>query len=452
MKLSEIAQILQSQLVGDDKVFTQISIDSRTLNAGDLFVAVAGENFDGHDFLTEVVEKNAVAIVTGSAIDLNIPHIIVPDTIKALGQIAAYYRQQLAIPTVAITGSCGKTTTKSMVANILSQCGKVHANKGSFNNHFGLPLTLFSAKLEHDYLVLELGANHPGEIAYLTAIAQPNVAVLTNAAACHLEGFGTIDGVANAKAEIFQGLTNDGTAVLNRDDKYYDFWLSVVKEKHVLSFGVHPDADVRAVDIISNQQGQCHFTLTAQQGNIIIKLPLLGQHNVVNALAAAAASLALGASLAAVQQGLEHVEATSKRLVTKRGLRGARIIDDSYNANPHSMRAAIQLLTQLPGEKIFVVGDMVELGPESERYHYELGEAAKAAGVDQLYAVGTMSQQAVVGFGQAALHFPDQAALVAHLSSVLTDNNTVLVKGSRSAAMENVVEALIEKTQKEGHE
>jgi UDP-N-acetylmuramoyl-tripeptide--D-alanyl-D-alanine ligase len=451
MTLSKIATVLQGDLCGSDGEFAGISIDSRTLKPGDLFFAIKGDNFDGHEFVQKAQQKQACAAVVSHAIPgATFPQIIVKDTLQALGALASYKRQQLNSCTLAVTGSCGKTTTKSMMAAILQHCGAVHTSQGSFNNYVGLPLTLFAAQGTPDYLVLELGANHPGEIAYLTAIAQPNIAVITNAAACHLEGFGSIAGVARAKGEIFKGLPSTGFAILNRDDEHFDDWKALVGDKKIVTFGLHPEAMVMAKAIATNAQGQCHFTLVTPKGEVNIQLPLLGEHNVKNALAAAAACIAADASLAAVKQGLEEVTTTSKRLVTQQGLQGATVIDDSYNANPHSMHAAIDLLAQFEGEKILIIGDMGELGPNEQQYHYEIGQAAKKAKIDTLYAVGRLSEQAVLGFGDKALHFSDQSALVHHVLPLLSANQTLLVKGSRSAKMENVVDALTNQINQKG--
>lgn len=444
MRLTTVSEDLSARLEGGDAEFKRISIDSRTIKAGELFVAVAGEQFDGHDFIEQAVANGACAVMASKKLALSVPLLLVNDTIEALGQLAKLKRRQHTIPTIALTGSCGKTTTKSMIAAILETCGAANSTQGSFNNHYGLPLTLFDTTPEHEYQVLELGANHLGEIAYLTAIAQPDVAMITNAAPCHLEGFGSIDGVSRGKGEIFQGLSDQGVAILNRDDHYYDYWLSLVQGKRVMSFGLSPEADVSADNIQLDEQGSSNFTLKTAQSSIDIQLPLLGEHNVKNALAAAAACLAINIPLENIQQGLARVAATTKRLVTKTSRSGARIIDDSYNANPTSMKAAIALLTQLPGEKILVIGDMGELGEDELKHHFNVGETAKKAGVNQLFAVGRLSAEAVKGFGDKAQHFPDQQSLIENLVPLLSTEQTILVKGSRSAKMENVVDALVE--------
>ncbi len=445
MKLSQLAAIINGTLLGSDTTFQGVSIDSRTLKPQELFAAIKGNQFDGHNFASAVQEKSAAAVLVERAMDVTIPQLLVPNVIKALGQFAAFHRQQFNIPVIAITGSCGKTTVKALTASILAQCGPVLFSESSFNNDIGLPLTLLKLKPEHQYAVIEMGTNHFGEIAYLTEITRPTVATITNAAAAHLEGLESIEGVSRAKGEIFQGLTQDGIAIINADDTYADYWDSLVSQHKTLHFGLAKGADISAKNIRLDEQGRPQFTLLTPQGEIDINLPLLGRHNVHNALTAAACALAVQAPLTAIQQGLNRAAAVSKRLNEYQGCAGARVIDDSYNANPLSVKAALEMLATAKGEKVLVLGDMKELGSNAEHYHRELGATAQRLGIEQLYAYGELSQLAAESFGAKAQHFSDQSLLISALKSILHPQMTILVKGSRSMHMEQVVAAIVQK-------
>jgi UDP-N-acetylmuramoyl-tripeptide--D-alanyl-D-alanine ligase len=447
MKLSEAAQYLNGQLIGNDAEFQFISTDTRTINPGELFVAWKGENFDGHDYVTVAQQKGAVAALVDKKINAELPQIIVANVPKALGQLAAQRREQLKhIPLIALTGSCGKTTTKEMLRAILLECGPTLANKNSFNNEIGGPSTLLQLTEQHRYAVIEMGANHPGEIAYLTAMAKPNVAFINNIAPAHLEGFGSIEGIARAKLEIFQGLDENGIVIINRDDHYFE-WISNLlkakKLKNIFTFGIKNKADFFATDITVDAEQHCSFTLHTPKDKVVVRLTVLGQHNVMNALAAAAAASAVGADLSAIKAGLEKTQPVYGRLVVKQGRNGARIFDDTYNANPSSIKAALEVLAQSPGEKIFVMGDMRELGVDAEKLHHEIGQCAKQLGVNQLFACGDLTRATVEAFGVGAQYFATQQDLSAAVLEMLQPQVTVLVKGSRGMKMENVVAELI---------
>jgi UDP-N-acetylmuramoyl-tripeptide--D-alanyl-D-alanine ligase len=448
MKLSEISKYLNGELIGVDAEFQFVSSDTRTINPGELFVAWKGENFDGHDYVAIAQQKGAIAVLVNKKVSVDIAQIIVADVPKALGQLAAQRREQLKhIPLIALTGSCGKTTTKEMLRAILLECGPTLANKNSFNNEIGGPSTLLQLTDQHRYAVIEMGANHPGEIAYLTAMAKPNVAFINNIAPAHLEGFGSIEGVARAKAEIFQGLSDDGVAIINVDDHYADWIKNSIKNKklkNTFTFGIKNPADFFATDITIDPEQHCSFTLHTPTGEIAVRLTVLGQHNVLNALAAAAAAFAVGADLKAIQQGLEKTQPVYGRLVTKPGHNGARIFDDSYNANPSSIKAALEVLAKYPGEKIFVMGEMRELGADSEKLHYEVGQCAKQLGINRLLACGDLTQATVKAFGDGAQYFITQKELSSTVRDMLQSHTTVLVKGSRGMKMENVVADLLD--------
>lgn len=444
MRISEISVILDATLYGQDVVIENLTTDSKNVKPGDLYIARKGASLDGHDFVAEAQAKGAAAAMVERRLALEFPQIVVSNSTEALGMLGAWKRRNFNHPVLAITGSCGKTTTKEMLAAILRECGAVFVNIKSFNNAVGLPLTLWHLKPEHDYAVVEIGANHHGEISALMQLIQPvHVAAITNAEACHLEGFGDIAGVAKAKAEIFTGLNADGVAVLNRDSDYFDYWLSAIGSRNHLSFGMHSNADVTAEKIDCSLTAAMQFVLQTPQGAIAITLPHLGKHNIMNALTAAAAALAIGAPLTAIQRGLAHSAPQNMRLVVRPGYNDARIIDDTYNANPKAVAAALEVLLQQSGEKIFVFGGMRELGSEAAKWHYYIGQLAKTMGVKELFVWGQFATDVAQGFGKAAKVFTTQDELTVAVRSILDNTKVVLVKGSRGAEMENVVRQLI---------
>jgi UDP-N-acetylmuramoyl-tripeptide--D-alanyl-D-alanine ligase/UDP-N-acetylmuramyl-tripeptide synthetase len=436
------------RLLGADGDFRGIGIDSRQDLSGRLFVALTGERQDGHDFAASARDQGAAALMVQRPLAIDLPQWQVADTRLALGQLAAAHRDRFAGRVVALTGSNGKTTTKEMLAAILGQAGRVRATRGNLNNDLGLPLTLLEAG-DEEYLILEMGANHPGEIAYLTAIARPEVAAITNAGRAHLEGFGSLEGVARAKGEIAQGLRQDGTFVFPADAPWTGLWRELAGTRTCLACGPVGAADL-SVDLTAvrtrwDEEGfRTCFRVTAPglELDLELELALAGAHNVRNALVAVAMAQALGIAPEAIQAGLAAMQPVAGRLFPCQIPGGPRLIDDSYNANPDSVEAAIAVLMALPGRHVLVLGDLGELGPEAPALHHRLGRAAQEAGVDVLYTVGLLSAEAAAGFGRGARHFNDQAELIAALRQTLAAGDLVLVKGSRRAAMDRVVAAL----------
>ncbi len=450
MYLSEIAKATGGTLLGEDVLIQSVGTDSRKLEAGQLFVALKGEHFDGHDYARDVLKQRAAAVLLSHEVDA-LPAVLVDDTRLALGRLAAYWRQKFSIPVVAITGSNGKTSVKEMLAAILRVAAgsedAVLATQGNLNNDLGLPLTLLRLRETHRYAVVEMGMNHAGEISYLTQIGCPDVALINNATSAHLGGLGSVEGVAKAKGEIFEGLVADGTAVINMDDAFAGFWQTLAAGHKVRTFGLNTGADVTAEYSLKADGSEVHLSTPA--GEQSFRLPVPGLHNIRNALAATAAALSVGASLDAIATGLTGFGGVKGRLQRKPGQQGALIIDDTYNANPASMRAAIDVLAHQSGKRLLVMGDMGELGENEQALHAELGIYAKAAGLDGLYALGALAEQAVQAYGSGASHYDTVESLTTALLPELAPDTTVLVKGSRFMRMERVVDLLQE--QKENH-
>ncbi len=439
--LSFAAKAMDGELHGGDGRFSGISTDSRSIREGELFVALSGPNFDGGKFVSHAKSKGAAGAVVAALVGEDLPQIEVDDTRLALGKLSAAWRDQQSLTVVGITGSNGKTTVKEMVSACLSRVETTLATEGNLNNDIGMPLMMSRIEESHRYAVLEMGANHAGEIAYLVSLAKPDVVCLNNAAAAHLEGFGSIEGVAHAKAEILQGEPRPTAAVLNADDEYYEYWQTLVEDIDVISFGLGKDADIRA-DQIEASGGQTHFTMHLLDTTIEVTLPLAGEHNVRNACAAAAIVSALDIPAATIKEGLEAVDPVSGRLTPLKGLRGATLYDDSYNANPLSVIAAAEFLASLPGESWMVLGDMFELGDDAQRMHADVGGSIREAGIDRLYAHGDLSRRAAEEFGEQAEWFESLDSLVDEVGGQLDSGVNVLVKGSRGMRMERVVEAL----------
>jgi UDP-N-acetylmuramoyl-tripeptide--D-alanyl-D-alanine ligase len=439
-RLSDLAGPLSGRIAGPDAAFTGCGTDSRTLGAGELFLALSGPHHDGHEFVAEARKRGAAAAVVERPIATFLPLLVVPDTLGALGSLAALWRARFPIPLVAVTGSNGKTTVKEMLLSILSRNGATAATRGNLNNEIGVPLCLFALDDTHRYAVVEMGANHPGEIARLGRIAEPTVAVVTCCAPAHLEGFGSVEGVARAKGEIFAGLGADGVAVINQDDDFAPLWHTLAGLRRRIGFGLRPGAEVTA-RLKPNGEGLSgsRFLLETPSGAAAVHLPLLGTHNVLNACAAAACAEALGVSLEHTVGGLESVQAAPGRLTAYEGPPGVRVLDDSYNANPGSLRAALEVLARCRGERWVVLGDMGELGAESPKLHRDAGHLAKALGVERLYGLGDLCRESVAGFGPGGRHFPDIESLLASLSAELHAGVHLLVKGSRAMRMERVV-------------
>lgn len=421
--------------------FNSVSIDTRTLKPGALFVAIQGEQFDGHEFVPQAEQQGAVAVLTQRPIDgLSIPQLYVDDTVLALGAIGRLARDSVTIPVVGLTGSCGKTTTKALIASIFRQAGRVLATAGNLNNYYGVPLTLSALTTEVDFAVVEMGANQPGEIAYLTQLVRPTVALITNASTAHLAGFKSVDGVAKTKGAIYEGLPEKGVAIINADDEKANYWRTVAAEHRIVTFGFTEEADVTAQAIsIDQSTGAPSFNLVTSGNVTPVRLTLLGKHNVANALAAAAVALAVGLDNETIKKGLEAATPEDKRLVRYRTSSGAIVIDDTYNANPLSVRAALHVLAEHAGRKIFVMGDMGELGDDAADYHRAMGEQAKQLGIDYLLTQGSLSRQASLAFGSSAYHFNTSQSLIQALRPLLDENTMVVVKGSRAARMEVIV-------------
>ena len=442
MTLFEIAALFNATCAVD-QVLTGVSIDSRQIKPGYLFVAIVGERFDGHDFIQSAVANGAVAVVCRREIPtLAIPQIIVPDTLQALAAIATYHRQKIACPVIALTGSNGKTTVKEMIASILPKPS--FATPGNLNNHIGAPLSVLQLNAEHRYAVFELGANHPGEIAHTVAIVQPQVTLINNIAPAHIEGFVSIDGVAQAKGEIHQGLVSEGTAIINDDDPYAHYWDSLLTNKKQIHFSVNNQATVYARDVVFNGDGCPHFILVTPAGNVSIQLKTPGSHSVSNALAAAACTYALGIDLADIADGLNRFSGVAGRMTFLAGKKAAVIIDDTYNANLRSVQIALDVLAKRQGRRIFVFGDMGELGAFSQQHHHEVGVSARKHGIDVLMSCGEQSESTALAFGDSGKHYQSQDELVRDLLGQLDGRTTVLIKGSRSASMENIVHQLVE--------
>lgn len=445
-RLSELAQLLGGELRGEDAFFSTTGTDTRALRQGDLFVALRGPNFDGHDYLQQAAERGAVAAMVSQDCGSPLPLIHVRDTRIGLGRLASAWRIKAAPRVVAITGSNGKTTVKEMVASIMSQSHKVLATAGNFNNDIGVPLTLTRLQ-DEEVAVIEMGANNPGEIAYLSEMTLPDVALLNNAGRAHLEGFGTVQGVARAKAEILCGLAEDGVFVFNADDEFAAMWQALSSGRQRLTFGVSHPADVSTAPddyrIEWHEAGfSVHFTINTPDQTIPVSTALAGEHNRMNALAATAAGILLGASGDDVRNGLAAMKPVKGRLCAVAGRQGARLVDDTYNANPDSVLAALTVLQAAPGRRTLVMGDLAEMGGDGNRMMAQIGTAVQRAGIDAFYTCGGASEVASQAYGDGARHFADQARLIEHLQETTGAEDTLLIKGSRSAAMERVVAAL----------
>lgn len=445
MKLSQIAHILNAKFKGKDGDFESISTDTRTIQPGSLFIALQGPHFDAHNFIDTAVERRAMGAIVSRWIEIPLPQICVNDTHAALIQLGSHQRDQMRkVIVIAVTGSCGKTTTRALLASVFRQQGNVLASERSFNNNIGLPLTLMRLRAEHDYAVVELGANHLAEIAQLAQIAKSNIAIITNAGPAHLEGFGSIEGVAKAKSEIYQRLPPNGIAIVNNDDRFRDFWREIIGVRRTITFACNNRADVAAKNISVNPEGQSRFRLILPNGEVDVQLSLLGKHNVMNALAAAAAAYAQQLPIMTIKAGLEAASAVSGRLASLKGYRGATIIDDSYNANPLSVSAAIDVLATCGSRSILVLGDMRELGEGGDQLHRKMGEQALQSGIHELFCYGSLTRHTVEAFGKNAYHFDDQEKLLRALKNNLDENTVVLVKGSLYMNMGKIVKGLIE--------
>ncbi|MGY5958469.1 UDP-N-acetylmuramoyl-tripeptide--D-alanyl-D-alanine ligase [Kosakonia sp. BK9b] len=443
--LSQLTGILPGELHGHDITIDAVTSDTRKLTPGCLFVALKGERFDAHDFADKAKAGGAGALLVNRKLDIDLPQLVVKDTRQAFGQLAAWVRQQVPARVVALTGSSGKTSVKEMTAAILSECGNTLYTAGNLNNDIGVPMTLLRLTREHQYAVIELGANHQGEIAWTVGLTCPEAALVNNLAAAHLEGFGSLAGVAKAKGEIYTGLPENGIAILNADNNDWLNWQSIIGDRKVWRFSPNAaNSDFTAINIHVTSHGT-DFTLQTPAGNMDVTLPLPGRHNIANALAATALAMAVDASLDAVKKGLANLKAVPGRLFPVRLAENQLLLDDTYNANVGSMTAAAHVLAEMPGYRVMVVGDMAELGDESEACHIQVGEAAKAVGIDKVLSVGALSK-ALSDASGVGEHFNDKAAVAARLKALIAEQQiiTILVKGSRSSAMEEVVRELQE--------
>lgn len=447
MFLSALTQPLNATLRGADVSFDSVSIDARQLQPGGLFVALPGSRVDGHDFVAQARANGAVAALVQRPVDDALPQLLVTDCQRALGQLGALNRAAFQYPLVAITGSSGKTTVKEMLAAILRECGPVLATRGNLNNELGVPLTLLELAPEHRFAVIEMGAGAVGDIAYCMQLASPQIGVLTNAGVAHIGRFGSEQAIARTKGEIFDHLAADGQGVINLDSRWYSDWQMTLGARKGWSFSLDNAAgDLHARSIRIDQRGCPGFELVSPAGSIAVQLNLLGRHNVANALAAAAAALALGVSLPAIAAGLGALQPVAGRGKSLAGHAGSLIIDDCYNANPVSVRAAIDVLASLDGQRLLVLGDMGELGEDAATLHAQIGQVARTAGVERLLALGELTKETVAAFGAGAMHFERIQELLAELENELAPDTTVLVKGSRFMQMERVVQSFAEES------
>ena len=444
-RLSQAVDWIGAVLQGRDQAVTGACIDTRVLQPGQLFIALPGSRVDGHEFVRKAAALGASGALVSRPLDIDFPQLVVPDVLVALQALAAAWRQEWARmgagQLVGVTGSNGKTSVKTMLATVLGGCAKTFATPGNLNNHIGVPLCLLNVRPEHRYAVIEMGANHAGEIAALAGWAKPDVGLVNNAGDAHLEGFGSRDGVAVAKGEMFTALGAEGVAVINADDPYNPLWRELAGQRKAVTFGRAEGADVRAANE-HNALAEQRFTLTVGGQGADVCLPLPGRHSVMNALAAAAVAHALGLDVATIAAGLARVSPVSGRLQAHTLPGGVCLINDAYNANPASLLAAIDVLAASAPPRHLVLGDMAEIGAGAARAHSDAGDAARARGIERLWGCGPLSRHAVEAFGDGARHFDEPLALAGELASVLGDHGTVLVKGSRSAGMERVVHQL----------
>ena len=443
--LADAATAIGGQLVGDDHPYGAVATDSRTLAPGALFVALRGPNFDGRKFVAAAAARGAIGAIVERAVPHALPQVVVADVLRALQQLGSAWRADFSIPIVAIAGSNGKTTVKEMTAAILSRMGLCMATHGNLNNHIGVPVTLMRLEASHRSAVVEMGANRIGDVAELVRLARPTVGLINNAGAEHLEGFGNLDGVAQGEGEMVSCLDPTATAIINADDVYAGYWRGAATARRILTFGVHADSDYMAkncIQAIERGEFATRFTLHCPLGQCSITLKAGGTHNIGNALAAAAAAGAAGASLEQIALGLADFRAVAGRLQLKAGARDSWIIDDSYNANPSSVRAGLEVLRSLPGATWLVLGDMAELGEYAADSHAHMGAYARDCGIKRLFALGPQSSRAVETFGAGAEWFADAESLTRRLQAELAPGVTVLIKGSRVNRLERVVQAL----------
>ena len=443
-RLNEVVRCTQGQLAGEDREFSSVSTDTRTIQPGALFVALSGPSFDGHDFVAAAAQSGAAAALVARPMPVDLPQVIVADPLDALSSFAREWRRQFPIPVVGVTGSNGKTTTKELIGAILSQLGPTLVTRGNLNNHIGVPLTLLELTDGHRYAVIEMGANHLGEIAHLASIAEPTIGIVTNAGAAHLEGFGSLQGVAAGKGELFQSLPVEGVAVVNADDQFAPLWRDSSTADRVLTFGFEQPADFMAHRVRESGAAgfRNDFDLVTPDGTVAATLPLAGLHNLRNALGAAAAACAAGAAIEQIVMGFAAMKTVAGRLELKPALNGAFLVDDSYNANPSSLKAGLDAMRGFGGARWLVLGEMKELGDSTDELHAEVGRYARQAGIERLLAIGEGSRFSVEAFGPGGQWFADIEALIAEARASLTSGVAVLIKGSRANRLERVSAAL----------
>jgi len=443
LSLSELEMPLRGHLVGGDVSFSTVSTDSRHIRGGELFVALAGERFDAHDFIADVERAGAGAALLSRDVDVGLPHLRVADTEQALGRLGAFNRAQFQGPLVGITGSSGKTTVKNLVAAVLSQRGETLATEGNLNNEIGVPLTLLRIAPSTRFAVVEMGAGKPGDIAWLTELGSPPVAMVLNVMPAHLEGMGSVEAIADTKGAIYDQLGAAGTAIINRDEPWADHWIRRAGQARVIDFGVENAAAVTASNIVLRGAQGLSFDALTPRGSLSVTLALPGKHNVANALAAIAVGLACELTLQEIGDGLASVEPVPGRLSVQVGRAGVQVIDDCYNANPGSVKAAIDLLAACPGRRVLLLGAMRELGPGGEELHREVGTYAAERGVDALWGVGDELLATVEAFGRDGRWFENREQAGNAITELCDSETTVLVKGSRGARMEQLLPALL---------
>lgn len=446
MTLGALGQELQGELLGEDVTFSDVSTDTRLLKHGDLYVALVGENFDGNNFIEAAAEAGASSAIVSRQIDASLPVLKVVDTHAALGRLANINRRRSAATFVALTGSQGKTTVKEMIGSILSHSAACLATEANLNNTIGVPLTLLNVDEHHEFAVIEMGANGANEIAFSVSVTEPDIALITNASPAHIEGFGSLQGIVTAKGEIIDGLKSDGVMVLNADDKYVTEWAARAAGKRTVRFSYENtagDAQYFASKVVSRDDGTSSFTLHTPGGEQAVSIRFLGEHNVLNAVAASAVALEAGANLMDVAKGLAKLDPVAGRLSRLKGVKGCQLIDDSYNASPGSFAAAIDVLSRFPGQKILVMGDMKELGDETDMAHRDVGKYASGAGLDALWVTGEKSRLAIETYGGEGRYFADKDQLIRALVEAANPELTLLIKGSRGAKMNEVVTGLM---------
>ncbi len=447
MMLSDLAKHLGVTCAFDEVIFSGVKTDSRAVVPGDFFVALQGPQYDGHDFLSQAKAKGAVAVLVSKPIQIDLPFLMVEHTLPAFGRVGHFFRSQVKCPVIALTGTCGKTTVRTMLAHILSQFGPTLSNAENHNNQIGVPQTLVRLNAEHCFAVVECGTDHHGEIPALSAIVEPDVALITNVDAGHLDGLGSIEQVLKEKSALLGGLKHQGFAILNADQPYLnDMKKHLLGDQKVITFGVSHEAEVRATDVRLGKWGCAHFMLSLRgrpEGEIQLTLP--GEHQIANALAAVAVCVSLGLALDKVRKALSSVPQVPGRLVMRKGLHGSLVLDDAYNAGPRSFEAALKVLAASPGKHMLVMGEMRELAEEGERYHRKVGEMALSLGVDRLLAYGDLCRHTVSAFGQGAEYFETRESMLSSLTAMVQEGWTLLIKGSFSTKMSEIVEAILAK-------